>query len=190
MIETLEAVHQDIDARLARAAGDRHSPMHTPVVATLDADLRVMVMRGWNPELATARLHTDARSPKVNAIGDGAAVGLLFYDPEARIQLRVRGQARIEVDGPVADAAWAKANNYARRCYLATGAPGSTLSHPGSGLPEEFEGVKPTDADLDPARRNFAVLLVEVEKFDWLHLAHDGHRRAILDATGSRWIIP
>ena len=190
MTVTLEAVRQDIDARLAQAAVDRHSPMHLPVVATHDAELRVMVMRGWNPELDTVRLHTDARSPKVDAIGGGAAAGLLFYDPEARIQLRLRGQARVEVDGPVADAAWAKANNYARRCYLATRAPGSTLSYPGSGLPEEFEGVKPTDADLDPARRNFAVLLVEIEKFDWLHLAHDGHRRAIFDGSGARWVIP
>ena len=190
MTDTLEAVRQDIDARLAQAAKDRHSPMHVPVVATHDAELRVMVMRGWNAELKVVRLHTDARSPKVDAIGDGALVGLLFYDPKPRIQIRLRGQGRVEVDGPIADAAWAKANNYARRCYLATGAPGTTLSQPGSGLPDEFEGVKPTDADLVSARRNFAVLLIKVVRFDWLHLAHDGHRRAIFDTMGQRWVIP
>ena len=40
MYETLEDIRADIDRRLVRAAKDRKSPMHTPVVATADADLR------------------------------------------------------------------------------------------------------------------------------------------------------
>ena len=190
MIETLEAVRQDIDARLLQAAKDRHSPMHTPAVATQDAELRIMVLRGWDADTATLRLHTDARAPKAGAIGDGSPVGLLFYDPEARIQIRLRGLGRIERRGPTADAAWSKAGNYARRCYLAQGAPGSALGHPGSGLPHDMEGVKPSDEDLEPARANFAVLMVEVERFDWLYLAHDGHRRAILHGGERCWVIP
>ena len=190
MIETLQAVRQDIDTRLSQAAKDRHSPMHTPAVATGDAELRVMVMRAWDADTATLRLHTDARAPKAGTIGDGAPVGLLFYDAEARIQIRVRGRGRIETDGATADAAWDKASNYARRCYLALDAPGSTLASPGSGLPPDMEGIKPTDDDLEPARANFAVLLVEVEKFDWLYLAHDGHRRAVFHGDDARWVIP
>jgi len=121
---------------------------------------------------------------------------VLAFDPEIKIQLRLRGAARIETSGPVADAAWAAASEYARRCYLAVGAPGSPADRPGSGLPVEVEGIRPSEEQLLPARENFAVLLIEPLSLDWLYLAHDGHRRAQFtrQAPGQdwqgTWVIP
>lgn len=165
--------------------------MHTPVVATADADARVMVLRAFDRAGWRLRFHTDARSPKCDVIGDGAPVGALFYDREAKIQIRCRGMGRIERDTPLVEEAWAASTNFARRCYLGEG-PGAESDVPTSGLPVQFEGVEPTDAELETAREHFAILLVELETADWFYLAHDGHRRAIIDlASGEgRWVAP
>lgn len=196
MFETLDAVLADAAAHLTRAARDRKSPMHVPVVGTADGDLRMMVLRACDAGIGLLRFHTDARSPKALTIGANGMASVLAFDPEAKIQLRVKGPARIESTGPVADAAWAAASEYARRCYLALGAPGSTTDQPHSGLPEEVEGIRPSEEQLLPARENFAVLLVQPTALDWLYLAHDGHRRAQFARSGpgqdwrGTWVIP
>lgn len=186
MIDTLKAVEADIARRLAAGAHDRRSAMHTPVVATADADLRVMVLRHFEEDRWTLRFHTDSRAPKVAAIAGGAPVGVLFYDREAKVQIRCHGLGRIEVDGSVADRAWNESTNFARRCYLGAG-PGKEAVGPTSGLPERFEGVEPSDGDLAPVRGNFAVLIVELASLDWFYLSNDGHRRARLERTGGEW---
>ncbi len=193
MIDTLEAVRADIDRCLAHAATDRRRPMHSPVVATADADARVMVLRAFAAETMTLRFHTDVRAPKAAVIGEGAPVGVLFYDREAKLQIRTRGTGRILLQGAEVDAAWAESTNFARRCYLGDG-PGSEADGPSSGLPPQFEGVEPDEAQLIPARENFALLLVTLEELDWFTLAHSGHRRARFVREGEtwpgRWVTP
>ncbi|MBH5322968.1 pyridoxamine 5'-phosphate oxidase family protein [Erythrobacter sp. JGD-13] len=165
--------------------------MHTPVVATADADARVMVLRAFDRATDTLRFHTDARSPKCSVIGDGAPVGVLLYDKEAKIQLRCRGTGRIERDGPIADAAWEASTNFARRCYLGDG-PGTQSDEPSSGLPDWIEGQQPTNDQVAPAREHFAVLLVTLAEVDWFFLSNDGHRRAVINMNSGvgRWITP
>ena len=196
MFETLDAVLADAAAHLTRAARDRKSPMHVPVVGTGDGDLRMMVLRACDPDIGLLRFHTDARSPKARQLGSHAVASVLAFDAEAKIQLRVKGSARIECAGPVADAAWAASSPYARRCYLAVAAPGSPAEWPMSGLPEAVEGIRPSEEQLLPARENFAVLVIEPVSLDWLYLAHDGHRRAQFTRGGAgqdwqgTWVIP
>lgn len=187
--ETLNAVLADCHNRLAAAAADRNNPLHTPVVGTSDGDLRVMVLRELHGDLALLRFHTDARSPKVVVIAQDNRASLLAYDPAARVQLRLRGRARIETSGQIADAAWDNANAFARRCYLIEPGPGAVLDQPGSGLPQAVAGHLPSEAQLEPARANFAVLLFEPMALDWLYLAHTGHRRAqfMRGAAGEDW---
>lgn len=193
MLDTLEAIRTEIEHRLAEAARDRRSAMHTPVVATADADARVMVLRAFDPATMTLRFHTDSRAPKTGVIGESAPVGVLFYDREAAVQIRTRGTGRIVADGALVDAAWAQSTNFARRCYLGEG-PGSVAEGPSSGLPPAFEGVEPSDAELIPARENFALLLVILQELDWFSLAHTGHCRALFVRDGAgwhgRWLTP
>ena len=189
MVDTLPAVLDDAARRLERAASDRGSPMHTPVVATADADARVMVLRAF--ARWTLRFHTDTRAPKVAVIQSDPRVGVLFYDKAEKVQIRVRGTARVERHSAIAQAAWEAADNFARRCYLGDG-PGMQSDTPSSGLPAAFEGIKPTDTDLVPARENFGVLLIELTHLDWFSLSHEGHRRAQFDLENdrSRWVTP
>lgn len=177
-VSTLHAILLDVGERLGQAARSRKAAMHTPVIGTADGDLRIMVLRECDAELTRLRFHTDARSPKVALLRVQPAVSLLAYDPAERIQIRARGIAWVEQSGPVADAAWVAATTFARRCYLTTAAPGALAAEPWSGLPPEFEGVNPAEDQLLPARANFAVVLVALTELDWLHLAHNGHRRA------------
>ena len=197
MAETFDDVCEEIARILAEAASSRKSPMHTPVVATADADARVMVLRDFDADNWTLRFHTDTRAPKAQLIGNGAPVGVLFYDKPGKVQIRARGTGRIESTGPVADAAWDASDNFARRCYLGEG-PGMVSDAPTSGLPPKFEGVEPTARQLEPGRSNFSVLLVCLEELDWFTLAHTGHCRALLKRGGEgsesywqgQWITP
>lgn len=194
MIETIDQVAADIKSRLQDGAKRRKSALHTPVVGTADGHLRVMVLREFDPETHTLRFHTDARSPKCAAISQDPAVSVLAYDAEAKVQIRMRGVGRVESHGPVAEAAWLASTTFARRCYLAESAPSSLAGQPVSGLPDWAEGITPTEDDVAPARDNFAVLLVKVEKFDWLYLANTGHRRAQITPQGGgysgEWLVP
>lgn len=189
MYDTLDEIRADVSRRLEQAAQDRHSPLHTPVVATADADARVMVLRGFDADGWVLRFHTDARSPKVAPIARDPRVAVLGYDRSDKLQLRLRGRGRIMREGAAVDAAWAESTNFARRCYLGA-APGAVSEGPTSGLPSQFEGSEPDEAELVDARANFALLLVEVEEADWFSLAHTGHRRALLTASGGKWIAP
>ncbi len=195
MFETLEDVRTDCLNRLIRAPRDRKSPMHTPVIVTGDVDARVMVLRAFDSTHFTLRLHTDARAPKARAIAADPRVAVLFYDKGAKVQIRARGMGEVLTTGQLVDDAWAASTNFARRCYLGDG-PGAASDTPTSGLPAEFEGAEPDDAQLIPARENFALLMITVTDLDWLYLAHTGHVRAQFSRRGEvpdwqgRWVAP
>ena len=189
MIDNLPAVRKDVIARLTEAATGRKSPMHTPVVATADADARIMVLRDFNPDGWTLRFHTDVRSPKASVIGDGAPLGVLFYDPEAKVQIRCRGTGRIESQSPRVQEFWEASDAFARRCYLGA-PPGEDRDEPSSGLPAWIEGARPTEEELVPARQNFGALIVEIASIDWYYLSSGGHRRAILQRDEAKWVTP
>ncbi len=189
MFETLDDVRTDCLNRLIRAPRDRKSPMHTPVIVSGDVDARVMVLRAFDSARWMLRLHTDARSPKADVIAADPRVAVLFYDKGAKIQIRARGLGQILTTGAAVDTAWSASTNFARRCYLGDG-PGAASDTPTSGLPPEFEGAEPDDAQVIPARANFALLMITITSLDWLYLAHTGHLRAQLTRAdeGADWV--
>ena len=197
MFDTLDACLTDCRDRLIRAPRDRKSPLHTPVIVTADVDARVMVLRAFDASGWALRLHTDARAPKAAAVEADPRIAVLFYDKGAKIQIRARGVGEILRSGAQVDAAWNASTNFARRCSLGTG-PGAGSDTPTSGLPPEFEGVEPDDAQLVPARENFALLRITLTGLDWLYLAHTGHVRAQFTrvpgdgaaAWEGRWVSP
>ena len=195
MFGTLDDVRTDCFNRLIRAPRDRKSPMQTPVIVSADVDARVMVLRAFDSVRGLLRLHTDARAPKAKVIAADPRVAALFYDKGAKIQIRARGTGAVLTTGSEVDNAWATSTNFARRCYLGDG-PGAASDAPTSGLPPEFEGVEPDDAQLIPARENFALLKITITALDWLYLAHTGHVRAQFTRQGDsadwrgQWVTP
>lgn len=188
--DTLEAVLADSLARWRGAVKDRHSPLHTPVVSTAINDVptsRIMVLRAVSEDGSLFRFHTDARSPKAQHIGTDAPIAVLGYDAQARIQLNVRGRARIEQQGNVADTAWETSALSSRRCYLAAHAPGTPVPEPMSGLPEHLLARAPTQAESEDGRAQFAVLLIDVTEVEWLLLTSCGNKRARFRREGDTW---
>ena len=181
-------------------ATERRSDAHCPTVATLDANglpsQRVMILRHVNWAARKLRFHTDARSTKTLTLSERNAASVLFYLPEAKIQLRLNGTISVTTIGDEVDQAWNNATLFARRAYMATTAPGTVAEEPVSGLPAFIEGRQPTEEDIAPARENFALLHVEFDTVEWLYLANSGHRRARwrwdVDAANwkGRWLIP
>ena len=196
--DDLATAHADAWARLVRATRDRRSPFHHPVVATLGLDgaprARVMILRGADPVTARLRLHTDVRTAKVAELASEPRLSLLFYDPPAKLQLRVEGVGRVETDSPAAEAAWAATRLLGRRCYTAPLAPGTETKGPASGLPPELEGREPTREESEAGRPHFSALLVDVNAIEFLWLAMTGHRRGRFElsdgAPEGRWLIP
>lgn len=185
----LAVIAADVWTRLDAAAASARAPWHAPVVGTGDGMLRVMVLRHVDPAAGSLRFHTDARSPKIAAIGDDPRVSLLFYDAAAKLQLRCTGTARVAANDADADAAWAASSASSRRCYLTQAAPGTAVTAPSSGLPAHVEGRVPTLAETEAGRANFAALIVSLNRIDWLYLAHDGHRRALFERSGDEWAM-
>ncbi len=180
-------------------AKDRQKSAHNPVIGTIDASgapsQRVMILREVDWTNRTLRFHTDARSVKIGEAND-AASSVLFYEPNDKVQLRLGGIVKAHRAGPLVDAAWEQSTLFARRCYMTEQAPGSVVDNPVSGLPHWIEGKQPTAEDIEPNRQNFAILLVEFTRIEWLYLANAGHRRAqwiwnsdVKTWDGS-WLIP
>jgi pyridoxamine 5'-phosphate oxidase len=196
--EDLDFILTDIWTRWGRGAVDRRSSFHTPVIGTVSPrgspEQRVMVLRHIDRVAGTLRFHTDIRSTKVGQIEAQRIVSVLAYDPGAKIQLRGSGSATVVQTSPLADAAWAATAPSGRRSYLTTLPPG-TVSHAAtSGLPIAFEQVVPTLSESEAGRANFAIVVVTLDRLEWLHLASTGHRRAAFTRSDrgwdGAWLIP
>lgn len=195
----LELSLAEVHAIIEAGADDRRKAAHSPVVATVDADgapsQRVMILRDVDWAMRTLRFHTDVRSSKVSE-ADGSPTSVLFYEPDAKTQVRLGGIGHIEQASPVADKAWDSSTLFARRCYMAEIAPGTAVDGPVSGLPNWIEGKQPSAEQIGPARENFAVLIVHFDKIEWLYLANSGHRRARWNWDGEAedwlgsWLVP
>jgi pyridoxamine 5'-phosphate oxidase len=184
---------------ISEGAINRRAAAHHPVVATVDTDgvpqQRVMILRHVDWVSRELRFHTDRRSAKIGQAKGAQIASMLIYDESAKVQLRMTGSIRVLSNG-IADDAWASSTTFARRCYMAVDAPGGVSESPTSGLPEWIEGKQPDEAQLSDARANFAVLIVTVERLEWLYLANAGHRRAwwhwddaACDWSGG-WLVP
>jgi hypothetical protein len=183
----LDATLAEIWRRLVRGAADRRAPFHTPQLASSADDgtarVRTVVLRAAQPESATLRVHTDRRSAKFGQIERRPAVELCFYDPRAKIQVRARGVAELHT-GDGADAAWAATGPSAQRCYRAAHGPGTLLSDPRLG---DLTDAERDPRDPDDGRARFAVVLIAVQRLEWLYLAAAGHRRAAFERDGAHW---
>lgn len=173
-------------ALLLRAAADPRHPCRIVQLATAGRDgaprLRSVVLRGVDPAARVLRLHTDRRSAKVAEIAAEPRVALLAWDPRARMQLRAAGRAEILTHGPAWQAAWEATPVESRSDYAQVDPPGTPAMAP-PGAPRHPE-----------PERNFAVILLTVDRLDWLRLAPGAHRRAgfiwLCDLPRATWLVP
>jgi pyridoxamine 5'-phosphate oxidase len=191
----LSDLERDCWSRLVTGAQKSRHPFHTPSVASFSTEginLRTVVLRKAIAETHELRFHTDIRSPKWEELDLNPLISVLFYDATERIQLRVKGKAKLHVTNGLTREAWEKTTMSSRKCYLTEFSPSSLVASPTSGLTEAIEQEKFTLSESEVGYQNFGIVSIQVESIDWLWLNHAGHRRAFFDYTRDsfQWMIP
>jgi pyridoxamine 5'-phosphate oxidase len=197
MLSRPEALADVLDqawGRLEEGATQRKSPFHQGVLASVSGDgaeARYVVVRGVERARSRLRFHSDRRSPKLVQLQHDPRAAWCFFGEG--VQLRLSGACSVLVEGEDVEQAWTETTDFGRRCYRARQAPGATQGHPGPGLPDSALSAPPDPADVALGRANFAIVQFQVESIDWLHLGHEGHRRALFEAADGwqgHWIQP
>jgi hypothetical protein len=199
-LDTLEAIEAAVWQELGKAVRNKAHAWRLCVLATRDgeeADARSVVLREWNEATRTLLIFTDARSPKAHQIAAHPAGTLVMWSPELTWQLRLRVQLSLETAGLAVSSRWARLKlTPARFDYLSPLPPGSLLDTPGSLLDKPASPLGSPDLQhhaADPpreSREHFAVIAAQVVAVDWLELHALGHRRALFDHAGRRWLTP
>jgi 3-hydroxyisobutyrate dehydrogenase len=177
----LDDTLQDCWHRLINGAVSARHPFHCPSIATIKDDfpeIRTVVLRKVLQEERTLIFHTDSRSPKINQIKGNNRISWLFYDPKARIQLRIKTVSTIHQGDEFSAKRWNDSTVESRRCYLVQPAPSTIAKFPTDGLPENLDLSNLPEEIMTAASENFSVVKNIVMEIDWLFLNHDGHRRA------------
>ncbi len=186
-IETLALIQLTCWQMLDRASRESDHEWRTLALATVadtgaDAhgDVRMVVLREVNIGERSLVFFTDERSPKVAQIRRQPRATLLAWSQSMGWQLRLRCRLEIETAGLAVSSRWARLKmTPAAQDYLSPLAPGVTIDSPWSPL-------VPQRATRD----TFAVVNAQVETIDWLELHAQGHRRAVFDQHGERWVNP
>jgi len=189
---TLDEILRDVWSRLERGMADPQSALQSAALATQSPAgpaVRTVVLRAVDESARTLTCHTDKRSSKVADLATDARVAWMFYDPDARLQMRLCGSAVIHDSDARAEKRWRSAPPVTRRYYCTVAPPGSELRQSDTGLIPGLESRDPTMEESERyGRPHFVVLDTEVERIDWLWLPGNGHRRARFVWEGTRWV--
>ena len=173
----MQSIFEEILSELQNGAKDREHPYHYFTIATLGVDkfarLRLVALRNVSNDLKLT-FFTDKRSKKVLHIKENPRVSLLFYHPEKLLQLRIEGMATINSDQFQIQKTWETIGNEARKDYLTTEAPGTTITNP-----ESVEYLK--DGDY------FSIVDIEPLRIERLKLNTEGHRKTKFNKKGDKW---
>ena len=175
----------------------RRHPFHQPVFATIcdrEPSLRTVVLRRFWRRPPMLAFHSHKGSPKINQIKTNPNVYWLFYHPEEKLQVRIKGVATIHLGDELAEEQWQSTELFSRRCYVGE-APTQTSKKPTSGLPEDLINREPTHEESEVGRANFVVVTSTIKEIDCLELAVRGHRRSLFTwyETGeleTKWLTP
>ncbi len=178
--EQFAEINQSLWRELQFATTSLAHPWRTPVVVTASEEPsgRVVVLREVNPIQFTLTFFTDARSPKIQALTVDSRLTWVFYDPNRRLQLRIRSRSVIHRDNPVSKGHWQRLSLPQRREYATAAAPGNLLA-PGSDPTASVTGEE-----------HFAVVESNAREWDWLQLDAAGHRRIRFSPAGGFAIVP
>lgn len=202
----LEDHLESVWRRLERASADRNAAMRWVTLATISQDgqprARTVVLRAAQPSDWCIEVHTDRRSPKMSDLSKTPAAELVALDARHGLQFRLAGVIDIASPQRTEDV-WRQLHPGARKPYAAVDAPGTILNRsgplteavasPSSGL--AFDIIESDASEPDDAIKNFAVLILQVHRIDWLWLAEEGHQRAYFERGSdgqvtSRWLAP
>ena len=192
-LTSLPAIEAALWQQLALAATDKQHAWRHPVLATVDdgmADARTVILREVDVGQKQLMTFSDDRAAKVRQLLRHPRATLVMWSPALRWQLRCRVLLSLEMTGLAATSRWARikltpsAQDYLAR--LPPGAPRTTPDDDADG--DGADGAVAAAGTLK--REYFSVINAQVLAIDWLELHRDGHRRALFDDQGARWLQP
>jgi pyridoxamine 5'-phosphate oxidase len=194
---TLEQIEKDCWEFLLQGSLKGKDALHTFTLGTCfngEIELRTLVLRKVEKGEKLIFTHTDSRSPKVKQLEGNSFVGLLFYDPARKIQLRIKAKPVLHKNDSTSFLLWNETRLSARKTYLSTKAPGQVLGQGEDSLPTHLIGRDPDLEESIAGRENFMAISFAVKQIDWLYLHSQGHRRAIIQYNEAGfeayWINP
>ncbi len=170
--------------QLELAVKDAKHNYHLFALSTIDTnspDIRTVVLRNVNINDYSISFHTDIRSPKFKQITKNPIVSVLFYDIQARTQIRMAGISSICGDGNILNALWNKLSKESKECYMGEIAPSDPLK--GKKI---FNKIVVTNSD--EGYNNFTRVTIHISKMEVLMLHHLGHRRIEFNFDGNKVI--
>jgi hypothetical protein len=144
--------------------------------------LRTVVIRDFRQDDCTIAFTADARSSKIEEIQNDARVAVVALDAGGGIQLRVEGRAELATDPPRRLDAWSKLKARSHVLFRSSLAPGSKLQSPLDAAPNT-----PWETSSHEPLEHFALLLVHIERMDWLEVNSEPHQRCQFQRSGSLW---
>lgn len=181
-VHELESLYGHAWQRLLRGVYDRHAPARHPTLATVSPDglpkARTVVLRAADKSQGRLEIHTNLHSSKIADLRNKPVAALHVWDDGSRLQIRVEAEVEIASGASVAQT-WARVPDRSRTAY-------SSSHTPGQPIPSALA------YNNDPDHAVFAVLHLNIQALDLLHLGAD-HRRAQFtresDWTG-QWLVP
>lgn len=168
---------EELRADLHLAAEDHQHPFHCFTLGTVGlermARLRTVVLREVTDDLQL-RFFTDRRSKKIIHLKENNKVGLLFYNPDKLLQVKIEGLAEIFRDETYLAPFWKEISAEGQKDYTTVTAPGSELESP-----EALSYL--------PNSNYFCMVEVTPYKIEYLKLGKPNHLRIRYSTDGERW---
>ena len=184
-LSDLPAIEVAAWRELAAAVKDKSHAWRVAVLATqgdTGADARSIVLREADPARRELIFFADTRSAKVQQIEAQPEGTMVLWSAPLSWQLRLAVALEVLSSGLAISSRWARLKmTPGAQDYLSPLPPGSVLAE---------AQARPRPLPVRGTRQHFAVVKARVRRMDWLELHAEGHRRAVFDAAGSRWVVP
>jgi pyridoxine/pyridoxamine 5'-phosphate oxidase len=146
--------------------------------------IRTVVLRACDVRSRSIAFVTDTRSPKVAEIRRDGRVGLLGYDPQSSVQLRLSGVAAIVANEVERLEVWQRLRPSTLKMFDAASAPSTVLG-------EGVHQVEKTTAGNDDATSydRYALIKVVLDRLELLDLSTEPHDRFAFDWSGEAWRV-
>ncbi|MEK9727123.1 MAG: pyridoxamine 5'-phosphate oxidase family protein [Candidatus Margulisiibacteriota bacterium] len=166
-------------------------PFHTCVLGSMtlegNPDLRTVVSRGVNSEFDQVRVHSDQRSLKNQQLQQHKDVALLYYSPQQKLQVRLKGKATVVNHGDINTDFFASSTPHSQICYAYPLAPGTPIDLPKKETMFNEINVSQIDQIKPQALANFSHIIIHFNSADILWLNRRGHIRVASQLTDSGW---
>lgn len=171
-LQNLDEIRTDAFRCWSCGVADRGSAFRSPALATVGPDgrpqVRTVVLRGFDPAARLLTAHSDIRAAKIAALRANPDAALHVWDDDAQVQIRVDGTAAISANDDLARTEWERLHERSRAAYRSKTVPATVVEDPAT-IPQVNDAA---------AFAQFAVLRIRFDRMEWLHLAHEGQRRA------------